>query len=77
MNVDVFEGEWKPLGASAKQEWAELTDDDLAEVDGRVAARRAGAIMPARRRAAHGVQVHPTTETLPVPTCGRGGHGRW
>ncbi len=34
MNADVFEGQWKQLRGRAKQAWGDLTDDDLAKVDG-------------------------------------------
>ena len=34
MNQDVFKGKWKQLRGRAKQTWGDLTDDDLAKVDG-------------------------------------------
>jgi uncharacterized protein YjbJ (UPF0337 family) len=34
MNADVFAGKWKQVRGRAKQAWAELTDDDLAKIDG-------------------------------------------
>lgn len=34
MNQDVFKGEWKKLRGRAKQAWGDLTDDDLAQVEG-------------------------------------------
>ncbi|WP_442966593.1 CsbD family protein [Psychrobacter sp. I-STPA10] len=34
MNKDTLKGEWKQLRGSVKQKWADLTDDDLAHVDG-------------------------------------------
>lgn len=29
MNKDTIEGQWKQLGGKIKQQWGELTDDDL------------------------------------------------
>jgi uncharacterized protein YjbJ (UPF0337 family) len=34
VNADVFRGQWKQLRGRAKQAWGDLTDDDLAKVDG-------------------------------------------
>lgn len=34
MNQDVFKGKWKQLRGRAKQIWGDLTDDELAQVDG-------------------------------------------
>ncbi|WP_227429173.1 CsbD family protein [Psychrobacter sp. I-STPA6b] len=34
MNKDTLQGEWKQLKGSVKQKWADLTDDDLAHVEG-------------------------------------------
>jgi uncharacterized protein YjbJ (UPF0337 family) len=34
MNADVFQGKWKQLRGRAKQAWGDLTDDDLAKIDG-------------------------------------------
>ena len=34
VNEDVFKGKWKQLRGRAKQTWGDLTDDDLAKVDG-------------------------------------------
>ncbi|HEY9279560.1 MAG TPA: CsbD family protein [Eoetvoesiella sp.] len=34
MNQDTFEGKWKQLAGKAKVAWGELTDDDLAKVEG-------------------------------------------
>ena len=34
MNWDRIEGNWKAFVGQAKQNWAELTDDELAKVDG-------------------------------------------
>ena len=34
MNADVFRGKWKQLRGRAKQAWGDLTDDDLAKIDG-------------------------------------------
>jgi uncharacterized protein YjbJ (UPF0337 family) len=35
MNWDQIKGNWKQLTGQAKQQWGKLTDDDLAQVDGR------------------------------------------
>lgn len=32
MNRDILEGRWEQLKAEAKQQWAELTDDDVSAV---------------------------------------------
>jgi len=32
MNRHIFEGRWEQLKAQAKSQWAELTDDDIAQV---------------------------------------------
>ncbi|AWT48353.1 CsbD family protein [Psychrobacter sp. YP14] len=34
MNKDTFKGEWKQLKGNIKQQWAELTDDDLTHAEG-------------------------------------------
>ncbi len=34
MNADVFKGKWKQVRGRAKQAWSDLTDDDLARIDG-------------------------------------------
>ena len=34
MNADVFKGKWKQVRGRAKQAWGDLTDDDLAKIDG-------------------------------------------
>ena len=34
MNADIFEGKWKQLRGRVKQAWGDLTDDDLAKIDG-------------------------------------------
>lgn len=34
MNWDQIEGKWKEMTGSVKAKWGELTDDDLAEVNG-------------------------------------------
>lgn len=34
MNSDILAGQWKQLKGSAKQQWAKLTDDDLAAAEG-------------------------------------------
>lgn len=35
MNTDQFEGRWKEAKGSLKQKWGQLTDDDLAVIDGK------------------------------------------
>jgi uncharacterized protein YjbJ (UPF0337 family) len=34
MNTEHFKGSWNILKGKVKQKWGELTDDDLAEIDG-------------------------------------------
>ena len=34
MNWDQIQGKWKEAKGNAKAKWGELTDDELAEVDG-------------------------------------------
>lgn len=34
MNKDTLEGQWKQLAGKAKVAWGDLTDDDLAKVEG-------------------------------------------
>lgn len=34
MNKDTFKGEWNQLKGKIKQEWADLTDDDLTHAEG-------------------------------------------
>jgi len=34
MNKDILEGQWKQLSGKAKAAWGDLTDDDLARVNG-------------------------------------------
>ena len=34
MNKDTLEGQWKQLAGKAKVAWGELTDDELAKVEG-------------------------------------------
>ena len=35
MNKDQFEGKWKQIKGHAKEQWGELTDDDLDEIQGK------------------------------------------
>jgi len=35
MNWDQMEGKWKQLKGSAKEQWGELTDDDLDVINGK------------------------------------------
>lgn len=34
MNRDQFEGEWKEMKGRVREEWGDLTEDDLAEAEG-------------------------------------------
>lgn len=34
MNTDIIKGKWKQLNGRIKQQWGELTDDDLTVVEG-------------------------------------------
>lgn len=34
MNKDIIEGHWKEVKGSIKQQWAKLTDDDIAHMKG-------------------------------------------
>ena len=34
MNSDVFAGKWKQVQGSLKEWWGQLTDDDLAKIEG-------------------------------------------
>ena len=34
MNWDQVQGNWKQMTGKAKQQWADLTDDDLAQANG-------------------------------------------
>lgn len=34
MNKDQWQGKWKQLTGQVKQQWGELTDDDLDQIDG-------------------------------------------
>ena len=34
MNWDQIEGNWKQFTGKAKQQWADLTDDDIAQANG-------------------------------------------
>ena len=34
MNSDTLKGKWKQLSGSAKQQWGELTDDEVKQIDG-------------------------------------------
>jgi uncharacterized protein YjbJ (UPF0337 family) len=35
MNWDVIQGKWREFKGQVKQHWAELTNDDLDQIDGR------------------------------------------
>jgi uncharacterized protein YjbJ (UPF0337 family) len=35
MNSDVFEGKWKQLKGTIKQQWGKLTDDDVSTLSGK------------------------------------------
>lgn len=43
MNQDILEGKWKQIAGRAREQWGTLTDDELAQVEGR-AERLAGLI---------------------------------
>jgi uncharacterized protein YjbJ (UPF0337 family) len=34
VNRDIFEGKWKQFRGRVKQQWGDLTDDDLDRIDG-------------------------------------------
>ena len=34
MNWDIIQGKWDQLKGSAKQQWGELTDDELTQING-------------------------------------------
>ncbi len=34
MNRDTFQGQWKQMKGSVKEQWGKLTDDDIAQVEG-------------------------------------------
>ncbi len=34
MNQDIAEGKWEQLKGSIKEKWGDLTDDDIAQVNG-------------------------------------------
>lgn len=34
MNLDEIKGNWKQIKGAAKQQWGELTDDELTKADG-------------------------------------------
>jgi len=40
-NLGILEGQWKQIAGKAREQWGNLTDDDLAKVEGR-AERLAG-----------------------------------
>lgn len=35
MNQDIFEGKWNQFKGKVKQQWGELTDDDLNRISGK------------------------------------------
>jgi uncharacterized protein YjbJ (UPF0337 family) len=35
MNWDIAEGNWKQLKGKVKEQWADLTDDDLTKIEGK------------------------------------------
>ena len=35
MNEDILKGKWKEIKGEIKQKWGKLTDDDLAQVEGK------------------------------------------
>lgn len=34
MNWDIFQGKWKQFTGDVRKKWGELTDDDLAQING-------------------------------------------
>lgn len=34
MNSDILQGKWKQLSGSIKQQWGDLTDDEVTQVNG-------------------------------------------
>ena len=34
MNEDIFKGKWKEIKGSVKEQWGNLTDNDLTEIEG-------------------------------------------
>ena len=34
MNEDILKGKWKEIKGSVKEQWGNLTDDDLIEIEG-------------------------------------------
>ena len=34
MNEDILKGKWKEIKGSVKEQWGNLTDDDITEVEG-------------------------------------------
>ena len=35
MNADILKGQWKEIKGEAKQKWGKLTEDDLAQEEGK------------------------------------------
>jgi uncharacterized protein YjbJ (UPF0337 family) len=35
MNADILKGQWKEIKGDIKTKWGKLTDDDLAEIEGK------------------------------------------
>jgi uncharacterized protein YjbJ (UPF0337 family) len=35
MNEDILKGKWKEIKGSVKEQWGNLTDDDLIEIEGK------------------------------------------
>jgi len=35
MNEDIFKGKWKEIKGSVKEQWGNLTDNDLTEIEGK------------------------------------------
>lgn len=35
MNKDQFAGQWKTIKGKVKEQWGELTDDDISRIDGK------------------------------------------
>jgi uncharacterized protein YjbJ (UPF0337 family) len=46
MNWDIIEGQWKQFKGRARQAWSKLTDDDLANLNGKRATTNATSSIP-------------------------------
>jgi len=75
MNWDQLEGKWKQLKGAARMKWAQLSEDDLDQIDGRKE-RLIGKIQEryglARERAEQ--QVEEWLTVIKEPVQARGAH---